>query len=694
VKRRSAKSAKLAARGSKGLSRGSTARAAGWTSDLRVYALIFCATLAEYWPALHGTLLWDDSAHVTPSDLQSLQGLWRIWLDRSETQQYYPLLHTAFWIEHQLWGDAVTGYHLVNVLLHSLSACLVVMIVRNLRRPGAILAGFLFALHPICVEAVAWISEQKSTLSAVFYLAAALAYIRFDQNRRRGLYVLASGLFVLALLSKTVTATLPAALLVVLWWQKGRLVWRRDVAPMLPLLAVGAAAGLFTAWVERTDIGAQGAEFQLSAGQRCLIAGRALWFYLSKLVWPYKLTFIYPRWDVSTSAAWQYLFPIAFLGVLIVFIILARRGGRGPLAALLYFTGTLFPVLGFLNVYPFVYSFVADHFQYLASLAVIVPAAILLTRSTSRLQGMRAVIIPASVAILLGVLTWRQSRMYRDPEVLYRTTIDRNPGCWMAYNNLGNYLAQLPGRSGEARRDYEAAVRIKPDYAEAHYDLANLLFQDDLTAAIGHYEAAVRARPDFAEAHANLGTALARVPSRVSEAVTEYKTAIRLKPGFAVTHYDLANALSRIPDRLPEAIAEYKKAIELDPEYFEAHYNLGNVFARGPDHLPEAAAEYQALLRIKPDFLEAHISLGGVLARIPGRLPDAIAEFEAALRLNPDSEAAHYNLALALAKVPGRSQEAIPHLEFVLRARPDLVAARQLLERLQASGNRSGRGKL
>jgi tetratricopeptide (TPR) repeat protein len=383
---------------------------------------------------------------------------------------------------------------------------------------------------------------------------------------------------------------------------------------------------------------------------------------------------------------WQYVPPAGFLVVLIFFVVLARRGERGPLAALLYFCGTLFPVLGFLNVYPFIYSYVADHFQYLASLAIVIPAAAALARLTNRIGGTPGAMIPIGISLILAALTWRQSSMYRDPETLYRETIDRNPLCWMAYNNLGNVLAQFPGRSGDALQDYEAAVRIKPGYAEAHYNLANLLFQDDLPNAIAHYQAALQAKPDFAAARANLGTALARVPGRLPEAIAEYRAAIRLKPGLAVTHFDFANTLSQIPDRLPEAVDEYRKAIELNPEYLEAHYNLGNILAKDAGRLPEAIAEYQAALRIKPDFLDGYLSLGIVLGRISGRLPDAIAEDEAALRLDPDSEKAHYNLGIALANVPGRSQEAIPHLEFVLRMHPDLAPARQLIERLRASG--------
>ncbi len=599
---RSRKSAKPAPRQAGELAHDRPLPDARHTPELWIFGLIFCASVAAYWPALDGTPLWDDSAHITPPDLQSLDGLRRIWLDRVATQQYYPLLHTAFWIEHRLWGDAVAGYHLTNILLHALAACLVVVILRTLHRPGAPLAGVLFALHPVCVEAVAWISEQKSTLSAVFYLSSALIYLRFDQDRRRRLYFLALTLFILALLSKTVTATLPAALLIVLWWRKGRLHWKRDVLPLAPWILVGAAAGFFTAWVERTDIGAHGADFNLSLLERSLIAGRALWFYLGKLLWPANLTFIYPRWDINAGAAWQYLFPAGFLAVLVAFALLARRGTRGPLTALLYFSLTLFPVLGFLNVYPFVYSFVADHFQYLAGLAVIVPAAAAVTLLTNRIQGAPRAILPVSLSLILAVLTWRQSGMYRDPETLYRETILRNPSCWMAHNNLGNELAHLPGRSQEAIEEYEAAVRIKPDYAEAHYNLGNVLAHDDPQAAGSHYQAAIRAKPDFAEAHANLATVLARLPGRLPDAIAEYKAAIRFQPADAATHFNLANALSQNPDGLPEAIAEYRKALELNPEFLEAHYNLGLALAKIPGHSQEAITQLEAVLRLRPDL--------------------------------------------------------------------------------------------
>jgi hypothetical protein len=274
-------------------------------TDLAGWAAIFLAVLISYTPAIHGTRLWDDAAHITRPDLQSVHGLWRIWFQLGATQQYYPLLHSAFWFEHRLWGDALIGYHLVNIALHALSACLVVAIVRRLELPGAWLSGFLFALHPVCTEVVAWISEQKSTLSTAFYLAAGLIYLSFDRTRRTGSYWSALLLFVLALLSKSVTATLPAAILLILWFLRGGLSWKCDALPLLPWVAIGAASGLFTAYVENAYIGAHGAAFSLTTGQRLLLAGRAAWFYFLKLVFPSDLIFVYPRWTISPSVWWQ-----------------------------------------------------------------------------------------------------------------------------------------------------------------------------------------------------------------------------------------------------------------------------------------------------------------------------------------------------------------------------------------------------
>ncbi|MGP8244847.1 MAG: tetratricopeptide repeat protein, partial [Bryobacteraceae bacterium] len=552
-----------------------------------IWALLCGAALLAYLPALRGGLLWDDDRHLTSPELQSLHGLWRIWFDIGATQQYYPLLHSAFWMEHHVWGDAVLGYHLVNVVLHATAAFLAILILRRLSLAGALLAGFLFALHPVCVEAVAWISEQKSTLSAVLYLSSALAYLYFDQTRRRQSYLLATALFVLALLAKTVTATLPAALLVVFWWKRGRIEWKRDVLPLAPWFALGAAAGVLTAWVERTSIGAQGPDFALSLAQRLLLAGRALCFYAEKVVWPANLMFTYPRWIPDPRQWLPWLFPAAVAAVAGSLGLAARRS-RGPMAAFLLFAGTLFPALGFLNVYPFLFSFVADHFEYLATLAIISPAAFALAVAGRKVwpAGSPLPRICAAVALLAvaGALTWRQSGMYRDSETLYRATLARNPASWMAHTNLCGLLVRKPG---------------------------------DLAEAMAQCEIALRLRPRSAEAHNNLGIALAQMPGRLPAAITEFRAAAAMKPNFAEAHFNLANALAQISGRQAEAIAQYKVALRIWPAYLEAHMNLGTVLLRIPGRLPDAIEEYRAALRLDPHLAEVHNNLASALAQIP-----------------------------------------------------------------------------
>ena len=243
---------------------------------------------------------------------------------------------SAFWVEHRLWGDATLGYHLVNIALHVTVAFLLALVLRRLAVPGAYLAAAVFALHPVCVESVAWITELKNTLSGVFYLGAMVLYIHFDRTRERGLplsaapwYLGALGLFVLALLSKTATVMLPAALPVIFWWQRGRLSWKRDLLPLVPFFLLGALAAMMTVRVER-DTGAVGSDFALGFLERCLIAGRAVWFYLGKLVWPLDLVFFYPRWQVSRAEWRQYLFPAAALLLLAVAWSLRGRWSASP----------------------------------------------------------------------------------------------------------------------------------------------------------------------------------------------------------------------------------------------------------------------------------------------------------------------------------------------------------------------------
>jgi tetratricopeptide (TPR) repeat protein len=653
-----------------------------WTA-----ALILGLSLACYWPALRGGLIWDDDAHVTKPELRSAAGLWQIWSNPRATQQYYPLLHSAFWVEHRLWGDATLGYHLASVLEHAAAALLLVLILQRLRAPGARLAGVVFAVHPVCVESVAWISEQKNTLSLVFYLLAALAYLGFDGARGRPgaarLYLLSSLLFVLALLTKTVTATLPAALLVIFWWQRGRVDWRRDVRPLVPWFALAAASGAFTSWVERTLIGSQGAAFDLTLAERCLLAGRVVWFYLGKLLWPAHLVFIYPRWDARSDApGWTGYLVAALLVTAALWLLRGRM--RGPLAAWLFFAGSLFPALGFFNVYPFLFSYVADHFQYLASMGLFAAfAAGIVPRFDGAGANLRAAGLGLAGALvaLLVILSNAQSQAYADARTLYTATLEGNPQCWMAHNNLGTWYKDH-GDPKQAAAHYQEALRLKKDYAQAHNNLGLWCEENgDTDGAIAHFREAIRLKPGFPEAHNNLGSLLGRMPGRLDEAVSEFREALRIVPEFALAHSNLGTALLKTPGHRNEAIAQFEEAIRLEPGFAPAHASLGDALSASPERLDDAVAQFEESLRLDPANAEVHNNLGLAL-NAQGRVPEAIEHYEEALRLRPGFAEIRLNIAIACLGA-GNRMEAARQLEEYLQVRPANDTTRQILAQIQ-----------
>jgi protein O-mannosyl-transferase len=444
-------------------------------------ALILIATFVAYAPVWQCGYIWDDDDYVTKNaHLRSLDGLWRLWVPMT-TRQYYPVVFSTFWMEYQLWGLRPLGFHLVNVMLHALNGILVWRIARRLRIPAPWMIGAVFALHPVHVESVAWITERKNVLSGLFYLTSMIAYLRFDQwrdspnadhdtdgHRAWRMYALSIFLFILALLSKSVTCSLPAALILVMLWQRKRLTFAR-VVPLVPLFIMGFALAMHTAYLERVSVGAQGKDFMFSFADRLIIACNALLFYPQKIVISWPLIFIYPRWTIDSSNVQSY-WPVAVVGIVAVFSLIAyRRGIRGPALALAYFAGTIFPALGFFNVYPMVYSFVADHFQYLASLGIIslVVAAISLT-PTSR--GVLT-ILSAAVLACFGTLTWQRCWAYQDEETLWRVTRHQNPSAFIASINLGKILNDR-GDSAQAISLFEEVLRQHPRMRQARNHLA------------------------------------------------------------------------------------------------------------------------------------------------------------------------------------------------------------------------------
>ncbi|HEY1793169.1 MAG TPA: tetratricopeptide repeat protein [Opitutaceae bacterium] len=639
-------------------------------------AALVIATFAAYIGVWRAGFIWDDNFHVTRTALRSLHGLWRTWFEFGATEQYYPVLHSAFWVEHAIWGDSAACYHVLNVGLHAAAALILQRILKVLGAPGSWLAAFAFALHPVCAESVAWISEQKNTLSTVFYLAAALQFLRFEGDRKPARYAAAFALFVLAILSKSVTVTLPAALLVAIWWKRGSLRWRRDVLLLLPWLAVAAADASVTAWVERTFVGAKGSAFGLTLVQKVLLCGHAMWFYAAKVVWPSPLVFIYPRWTIDAHAWSQWLFPAGAVAALIVLLALRWRS-RGPLAVALIFVGTLSPALGFVNVYPFIYSYVADHFQYLAAAFLISGICAGAATLADRIGGSAntaLTCISALALLVLGLATSRQVAKYESDETLWRTTIAQNQGTWMAHENLGNDLMQ-DGDGDGAIQEFRSAIGLRPDDVDLENDLAIALMRAGKTEeAAAEFRRVLAAQPGDTEAHNNLGNLYAQL-GNIDAAIAEYRQAERADTGDIGPHYNLANLLMQA-GRVDEAVSEYRAALRVNPHDPDSHYNLGLALARKGDDAA-AVEQFRGAVDADPSYEGAHLNLGAILLK-RSKPEEAIAEFEKAVGLKPDDDDARFDLGTALFSV-GQIDKAITQFRAVVEARPDDRQAHQAL---------------
>ena len=516
--------------------------------------LLLVLVLVAYGPAFSGGFIWDDDDHLTENlYVAAPDGLRDIWSSLSASR-YYPLTLTTFWVGRQLFGLKPLPYHFFNIAFHALNGLLLWQVLRRLAVRGAWVGAALWALHPVMVESVAWITELKNTQSTLFLLLALGCWLRFDETRRRRDYWFALGAFAGALASKPATVMLPVVLLLCVWWRSGRWRWP-DIARTVPFWALSAGMSILTIVEQRRLVhSAAKPEWQLSLTERCALAGRAVWFYVGKLAWPMNLTFVYPRWNVRTDQLGDWLPVVAVVAVL-AGLWLGRRHpwAWAGLFGTACFVGLLAPVLGFFDVYYFRYTFVADHFDYLPSMALLAlaPATVMGIVRDARLRTALAVAVLAR----LGLLTWRQSGVYHNMQTLWEDTLVKNPVCWMAHNNLG-------------------------------YELAR---QDRSAEAIGHYQAALRIKPDFPDPHNNLGIQL-DLQGRPAAAVAEYAAALKIEPTYTLARYNLAIALSRL-GQTNDSMRQYEIILSFDPKNADVHYNLGLALAR-QGHLESAATHF------------------------------------------------------------------------------------------------------
>jgi Tfp pilus assembly protein PilF len=540
---------------------------------------LLVATFFVYAPALHGDFLWDDDVHIqlNPS-LRSLNGLRHIWLDltpNADTSftQYYPLTHSLWWIWYHLFGLKTIAFHVLNVTLHAMNAVLVGVNLRKLEVRWPWLAAALFAVHPVHVESVAWMTECRNVLSALFYLLALWSYQAWapldgsrTESPRKRYYVASVVLFAASLLSKPVSITLPFVILLLAWWKTGT-IRRRRVIEMVPMLALGTASGIIALLAETGSLAASGEGFPRGAAERMLMAGRAFWFYLGKLLWPHPLMFSYPRWQLDSRSPVQ----IATVALALLFLValwtLRRRIGRGASTGILFFAGTLVPVLGFFNVYYFLFSYVSDHFQYVASLGPLALFAVCVARLRDAGGArLRAIALAASVVtvLTLAALTYRRAGAFQSRETLALDTLAKDPQNGMANSDLGAIMARRGDLNGAVLHLERALPMIVPRMrANVFNDLGRVL--TDLgrpEEGAAYLRQAIAVEPWHLTAHLNLGLALTRLGDDAG-AEREFRWALGLNARSLQANARLAELLERRGKRTL-AMRYYRAALAVD----------------------------------------------------------------------------------------------------------------------------------
>jgi tetratricopeptide (TPR) repeat protein len=583
-----------------------------------IFAVVLAAvTILAYRPAWHGGFLWDDDDYIIKNELLTAPNGWqRIWFSLDSPSQYFPLTYSTFRVEHALWGLSTTGYHWVNLLLHVGNALLVWAVLARLRVPGSWLAAAIFALHPVQVESVAWITERKNVLMGFFFLLTLLAWIASADERTRRpwiFYCLALIFYVLALSAKATACTLPAALFLILWLQN-KPITMRHVIQIVPFVLLGIVMGLLAVWWERYHQGTNRAAFTfLSPIERILVPSRAVWFYLSKILWPSNLTFIYPRWNISPADLLDYIWLLAGIAACMAIYFIRRYVGRSVEVAAAFFVATLSPVLGFIMLFTFRYTFVADHYQYLACIGPIALASAGVVSLSDKFAQYRAIIAGAALLVVasLGILTWRQAATYRNVETLWRTTIARNPECWMAHTNLGLVLLQQ-GKIDDGIAHYRSALQIQPDSWDAEYNLGTaLLAKGQVDEALFHCERAVRMRPTDPDALVSLGNALYQ-KGRIDEAIAHYQKAITEHPDHFLARYSLGHALLE-KGEFDDAIQVCRSALLLNPSDPDCHTTLA-IALEEKGNPAEAIQHYQKALELVPGSIPTLTNLAWMLA--------------------------------------------------------------------------------
>jgi protein O-mannosyl-transferase len=571
----------------------SATEAGRWRDFLLHAAIIALACLWVYSPSYHGDWLWDDDQLLTANPVVqsgSLTGLSKLWFN-PDGADFFPLSYTALWAQWPFFKNQPTGYHVTTIVLHLIGSMLLWALLDRMQIPGAWLSSLIFAIHPVAVESVAWVSETKNTLSLPLFLLSCLCWVVQDDEhegpRRTRFYLLSIVFFLLAMLAKTSMVGLPVLLLLHAWWKRGT-VTVQDLIRTSPFFLISLVLGLIT--IQYQHGRAIGAEKILVGGvaSRIATAGMAILFYLKQIVWPVNLLPIYPRWEVDPPKVWQFLaWPVIAAAAAWLW---ANRGtadrpgwGRHALFGLGFFLLMVLPVLGFVTISYMRITWVADHFIYLPMIGVIALIGAATTRWYERSTPSAQPLILAGGAILLatcGLLAFRYANDWASEDALWTHTLKTNHDAWQAHNRLG----------------------------------AKKFSRGDIEGGFYHFTQSTRLRPDLGETHNNLGSALS-AKGRLDEAIKEFAVACQLTPHVPAMRVNLANALFQA-GRFVEASDAFLFLLEKEPNNATLLNNYAVTLYR-QGNKDEAILHFRKALEINPTLKDAREGLAVALGEQP-----------------------------------------------------------------------------
>jgi protein O-mannosyl-transferase len=626
---------------------------------------------------------------------------------------WHPLTSISHMLDCTLYGLQPWGHHLTNVLLHALAAILLFLALLKLTGRGgspsrpsnssdasekhryqnlcaSAFVAAVFAVHPLRVESVAWVSERKDVLSGVFFMLTLLAYAEYVRQRGKdsrslGRYLAVVILFALGLMSKPTLVTLPFVLLLLDYWPLSRYQrsevaswWatvRSLVVEKLPLFALSAVSCVVTVWSQGTALEPTR---HLTLIARFANAVVSYGIYVRQMFYPTNLAVFYP-YPTDFGVLDELVPLVSLLALISTVAFLCRKKFSFLVVGWCWFLGILAPMIGVIQAGSQGH---ADRYTYLTQIGLYILITWGAIALFDKWRPAREILVVAGLLLVttLSALSYQASFYWRNSETLWRHTLQNTSNNYVAHNNFGHTLV-YPAQLDEAILHFRAAIRLKEDYVEAHNNLADALMQNlpnlaasqldaTLDEAIAHLQRALQVKPDFAEAWTNLATALVQ-KGNVDEAVKDYHQALELAPDLPEANGNLGNALLR-QGHTDEAIASYNKAIELRPAYADAHHGLGKALIE-KGRLKEAIEELRKTLTLDQNNAEARYELGSALLQI-GHLTEATEQLQRVVATSPSHPEAHHNLAVSFAQM-GQFDRAIAEYREAIELRPDYAQA-------------------